>query len=285
LNITFRKVIKIVEISGVEFKKHNVNILEHTAVIFNSRHAADNFFRMIRELGIEVPSDMKYFCISDIIAYYIQKYVQFKKRRCFFGDQTTEGFIDLLRKHKEEKFLLPMSEESASDLLIALEKSDMTFTKAPMYRTVPDDIAKEIDIKKFDMIALFSPVGVQSIMLNYPECKQKDYLIAAFGKTVWNAVKENGFNLSLPVPTRTAVSMAQAIEDFIIDYRQFNGDIEKIEEKRRMMEEKLRLRKEQMVKDANSIVNKANCTSKYRANKIAALRIIEERKKKRVCSR
>ncbi|MDR2556838.1 MAG: uroporphyrinogen-III synthase [Bacteroidales bacterium] len=285
LNITFRKVIKIVGLSTTEFKKHNVNLLKHTAVIFNSRHAADNFFRIAKELGVEVPGDMKYFCISDTIAYYIQKYVQFRKRRCFFGDQTTEGFVDLLQKHKEENFLFPMSEESMSDLLVALENSDIIFTKAPMYRTVPDNIAKEIDIEKYDMIALFSPVGVQSIMLNFPEYKQKKHLIAAFGKTVWNAVEENGFKLSLPVPTPTAVSMTQAIEEFLIDYKQFNGNMEKIEEKRKIAEEKVRLRKTEMANNTKSIVSKGDYTLKYKSDKIAALKIIEERKKKRICFR
>jgi uroporphyrinogen-III synthase len=283
LNITFRKVIKIIGLSAAEFRKHNVNLSEHTSVIFNSRHAADNFFRMAKDLGIEIPPEMKYFCVSDTIAYYIQKYIQFKKRKCFFGDQTTEGFISLLQKHKKEKFLLPVSEESMSDLLMALGNSEMDFTKAPMYKTVPDNIAKEIDIEKYDMIALFSPVGVQSIMLNYPEYKQKGQLIAAFGKTVWNAVKENGFKLSLPVPTPTAVSMTQAIEEFMIDYKQFSGDIEKIEKKRKIMEEKIYLQRRQVLENINDRIRTKS--SKYGANKIAALKVIEERKKRRLCPR
>jgi uroporphyrinogen-III synthase len=294
LNITFKKVIKIERISATEFKKRNIDLSEHTAVIFNSRHAADNFFRIVKELGAKIPTDIKYFCISYTIAYYIQKYVPFRKRRFFFGDQTTDGLVDLLQKHKEEKFLFPVSEESMSDLLVALENSDMDFTKAPMYRTVPDNIAEEIDIEKYDMIALFSPVCVQSIMLNYPGYKLKNHFIAAFGKTVWNAVEENGFKLSVPVPTPTAVSMTQAIEEFIVDYKQFNGDFEKIEEKRRIAEEKILLQKEQIRKDVVGTSGKisrkrsgrkGDCSLKHEADKLAALKIIEERKRKRICSR
>jgi hypothetical protein len=144
------------------------------------------------------------------------------------------------------------------------------------------------------MIALFSPVCVQSIMLNYPGYNLKNHLIAAFGKTVWNAVEENGFKLSLPVPTPTAVSMTQAIEEFIVDYKQFNGDVEKIEEKRRIAEEKVRLQKKQMLKDVidasdkddeRKTAKKSGYVSKHKANKIAALKIMEERKRKRVCPR
>ena len=285
LNITFRKIIKIVGISAKEFRKHNINLLEYTSVIFNSRHAADNFFRMVKELGIEIPASVKYFCISDTIAYYIQKYIQFKKRKCFFGDQTTDGLISLLRKHKKEKFLLPASEESTSDLLVALENSDMNFTKAPMYKTVPDNIAKEIDIEKYDMVALFSPVGVRSIKVNYPKYKQKKQLIAAFGKTVWSAVKENGLKLSLPVPTPTAVSMTQAIEEFIIDYKQFNGDVEKIEKKRKVIEEKICLQKKLAREKVNNKIRTRAKHLRYGSDEIAALKVIEERKKRRLCSR
>jgi uroporphyrinogen-III synthase len=286
LNITFKKVIKIVGIPADEFRQHGINLLEHTAVIFNSRHAADNFFRIVRELNIEIPMELKYFCISDTIAYYIQKYVNFKKRKFFFGDQTTEKLMELLSKHKEEKFLLPVSEESLSDLLAALERSNINFTKAPMYRTIPDNIADEIDIEKFDMIALFSPVGVQSLKLNYPKYKQENRLIAAFGKTVWCAVRENGFELSLPVPTPTASSMTQAIEQFIIDYKQFDGDVKAIEKKRKLQEEKLYRKEEEVLKNSRPKVGKNDEVSKQVRDRVAALRIIELKKeKKRACPR
>lgn len=295
LNITFKKVIRIEGIPAVEFKKSKIDILAHNAVIFNSRHAADNYFRMVDELKIKLPITIKYFCISESIAYYAQKYVMLRKRKFFFGDQTTEGLMKLIQKHKYENFLFPVSEESTSDLLLALEKSGVTFTKAILYRTIPDEISKEIDIEKYDMIVLFSPVGVQSIISNYPQYKQKNQLIAAFGKTVWNAVKDNGLKLSLPVPTPTSSSVTSALNEFITDYRRFGGNVAAIEEKfRKQREKKI---KEAMLDSSGlglgSGLGSENSKKtndvilKQKTDKIFALKIIEEKKrsKRLLCSR
>ncbi|MDR1740039.1 MAG: uroporphyrinogen-III synthase [Bacteroidales bacterium] len=274
LNITFKKVIKIEKIPVAEFKKSNIDILSHKAVIFNSRHAADNYFRIVNELNIKLPIDIKYFCISESIAYYAQKYVTFRKRKFFLGDQTTDGLMNLIRKHKRENFLFPLSEESTSDLLVALEKSNITFTKAILYRTVPDKISKEIDIEKYDMIVLFSPVGVQSIISNFPQYQQKDRLIAAFGKTVWNAVKESGLRLSLPVPTPTSNSMTSALSEFITDYQRFGGNLAAIEEK-------FCKQREQKIEETTSVTSRRinDISLKQKTDRIFALKVIEEKKR------
>lgn len=228
LKIVFRKFIKVEGITATEFRKNKISLLDYTAIIFTSRNAVDHFFRMAKEMRVTIPITMKYFCSSETTAFYLQNYIQYRKRKIFYGKQTLGDLIQLIGRHKEENYLLPCSEESGSELPNALTKVRVKFTKAPLFRTVPEKIASEIDINDYDLLAFFSPIGIRSLKKNYPKFKQGKVLIAAYGDTVCSAVEEAGFHVNIAAPTETASSMNQAIEQFLTDYYKAGGDLEKM---------------------------------------------------------
>ena len=158
LKIVFRKFIKVEGITATEFRKNKINLLDYTAIIFTSRNAVDHFFRMAKEMRVTIPITMKYFCSSETTAFYLQNYIQYRKRKIFYGKQTLADLIQLIGRHKEENYLLPCSEESGSELPNALTKVRIKYTKAPLFRTVPEKIASEIDINDYDLLAFFSPL-------------------------------------------------------------------------------------------------------------------------------
>lgn len=231
LKIVFRKFIKLEGIPAIEFRKNKISILDYTAIIFTSRNTVDHFFRMAEEMRVKMPITMKYFCSSETTAFYLQNYIQYRKRKIFYGKQTLSDLVQLIGHHKEENYLFPCSEESTSELPNALVKAKVKFSKAPLYRTVPDKISSEINIGDFDLLAFFSPVGIRSLKENFPKFKQKDVLIAAYGDTVCNAVVEAGLYVNIPAPTVTASSMTQAIEQFLTDYYKVGGNMDKMPEK------------------------------------------------------
>ncbi len=214
LNIDFYKFIKIEGINAKEFRKKRINILDHNAVILTSRNAVDHFFRICEEMRIEVPDSMKYFCISESTALYLQKYVQYRKRKIFFGKQNFDQLIELIKKHQNEKFFLPCSEihkQSISDLLV---KNNIKYTKAVLFKTLASDLSN-VEIENYDLLIFFSPSGVKSLIKNFPKFKQNPTLIAAFGPTTSKAVKDAGLKLNIEAPTKTAPSMTMAIEQYI----------------------------------------------------------------------
>jgi uroporphyrinogen-III synthase len=218
LNIEFRPFIHIEGIPAQEFRKDRINILDHTAVIFTSRNAVDHFFNLCAELRVVVPESMKYFCISESTAYYLQKYVVYRKRKIFHGKQTFADLVDLLKKNKEEKFLIPCSDLNTSEIPDVMDKHDLNYSKAVMYRTVCSDLSEIKDINAYDVIVFFSPSGVKSLFQNYPKYKQKGTLIAAFGATTHQAAKEAGLKMDIPAPVPSAPSMTMALEQFIVKY-------------------------------------------------------------------
>lgn len=228
LKFVFRKFIKVEGITATEFRKNKINLLDYTAIIFTSRNAVDHFFRMAKEMRVTIPITMKYFCSSETTAFYLQNYIQYRKRKIFYGKQTLSDLIQLIGRHKDENYLLPCSEESGSELPNALTKVRVKYTKAPLFRTVPEKIASEIDINDYDLLAFFSPIGIRSLKMNYPKFKQGKVLIAAYGDTVCHAVEEAGFHVNIAAPTETASSMNQAIEQFLTDYYKAGGDLEKM---------------------------------------------------------
>ncbi|MDE5703191.1 MAG: uroporphyrinogen-III synthase [Bacteroidales bacterium] len=228
LKFVFRKFIKVEGISATEFRKNKINLLDYTAIIFTSRNAVDHFFRMAKEMRVVIPITMKYFCSSETTAFYLQNYIQYRKRKIFYGKQTLSDLIQLVGRHKEENYLLPCSEESESELPNALAKARLKYTKAPLFRTVPEKIASEIDINDYDLLVFFSPIGIHSLKENYPKFKQGKVLIAAYGDTVCNAVETYGYHVNIAAPTETASSMNQAIEQFLTDYYKAGGDLEKM---------------------------------------------------------
>ncbi|MCE2742144.1 MAG: uroporphyrinogen-III synthase [Fluviicola sp.] len=214
LKIDFRPFIKVEGIGAQEFRTQKVNIPEHTAIIMTSKAAIDHFFRIAEETRFEVPDTMKYFCISEAVAYYLQKYVSFRKRKIFFGKQTIEELVELMKKHKGEKFLLPCTDILRDKIPETLEEHHINFTKATLYRTVAADLSDLEDVY-YDMLVFFSPGGIESLMKNFPDFKQNNTFIAAFGPTTANAVIKNNLRLDVHAPQPNAPSMTAAIELYV----------------------------------------------------------------------
>lgn len=215
VKIDFRPFIKVESLSAKEFRQQKVSILDHTAIVFTSRHAIDHFFNLCVELRVTIPETMKYFCTSETIALYIQKYVQYRKRKVFFG--ATGKFADLVPlmvKHNTEKYFVPMSDVHNDEVKDLLDKNKIQHTEAVMYRTVSNDFKPE-EMSDYDMLVFFSPAGIQSLMKNFPGFEQKDIAIGCFGPTTAKAVKEAGLRLDLEAPSVAAPSMPAALDLFI----------------------------------------------------------------------
>lgn len=215
VKIDFRPFIKVESLSAKEFRQQKVSILDHTAIVFTSRHAIDHVFNLCVELRVTIPETMKYFCTSETIALYIQKYVQYRKRKVFFG--ATGKFADLVPlmvKHNTEKYFVPMSDVHNDEVKDLLDKNKIQHTEAVMYRTVSNDFKPE-EMSDYDMLVFFSPAGIQSLMKNFPGFEQKDIAIGCFGPTTAKAIKEAGLRLDLEAPSAAAPSMPAALDLFI----------------------------------------------------------------------
>jgi len=214
VGIDFQKFINIEGIPSKEFRQSRINLLDFSAVIFTSRNAVDHYFRMAKELRADIPQTMKYFCMSESTAFYLQKYVQYRKRKIFHGKQSFDDLLEIIRKHKEEKYLLPCSDIHKASISKMLDDSLITYTKGIFYKTLASDLS-HVDIKKYDMLIFFSPSGIASLLKNFPEFKQNSTVIGAFGPTTTKAVKDAGWTLNIEAPTKTAPSMTMAIEEFL----------------------------------------------------------------------
>jgi uroporphyrinogen-III synthase len=217
LKIDFRPFIHVEGIPAQEFRQQKVNISEHSAIILTSKTAVDHFFRIAEEMRFEVPDTMKYFCISEAVAYYLQKYVTYRKRKIFFGKQTIEELVEVMKKHKGEKFLLPCTDILRDTIPLTLEEYNINFSKAILYRTVASDLS-DLEEVHYDMLVFFSPGGIESLLKNFPKFKQNGTLIAAFGPTTANAVVKNNLRLDVHAPQPNAPSMTGAIELFVKEH-------------------------------------------------------------------
>ena len=215
VDITFFKFFEVVGIPVSEFRKTRIHISDYSAIIFNSKNSIDHFFRMLKELRETVNEDMKYFCSTEAIALYLQNYIQYRKRKVFFGNQYFSDLLEVMGKHRDEKFLFPCSDEKQTEYTKALDKAKFKYTKAPMYTSAPKDLTK-FNLDEFDAIALFSPIGVRSLVKSFPDIKDRHIIIAAFGTSTHAALKEQGIKLTIAAPTQSAPSMAMAIENFIM---------------------------------------------------------------------
>ena len=213
--IDFRPFIKVESLSAKEFRQQKVSILDHTAVIFTSRHAIDHFFNLCTELRVTIPETMQYFCVTEAVALYIQKYVQYRKRKIFFGATgKIEDLVPSIVKHKTEKYLVPMSDVHNDDVKNLLDKNNIQHTEAVMYRTVSNDFTSDEEFD-YDMLVFFSPAGVTSLKKNFPDFDQKEIRIGTFGSTTAQAVRDAGLRLDLEAPTVQAPSMTAALDMFI----------------------------------------------------------------------
>ena len=214
VDITFFKFFEVVGLTVSEFRKSRIHLNEYTAIIFNSKNSVDHFFRLAKELREVIPDTMKYFCSTEAIAHYLQNYIQYRKRKIFFGNQYFSDLIEILSKHREEKFLFPCSDEKQTEYTKMLDKAKFKYTKATMYTSVPRDL-KQFNPKDFDLICLFSPIGVRSLLKSFPNIAEQNANIAAFGPSTHAALKAAGIKLTVAAPTKTSPSMAMAIENYI----------------------------------------------------------------------
>ena len=212
---TFRQFIKIEGIPVKDFRAQRIDILEHKAVILTSRMAVDHYFRMCNEMRITVPESMKYFCINEATAYYLQKYIQYRKRKIFFGHQTIQDLVDVIRKNKEEKFLLPAADVHKEQICEFLDALNIKYTKAVMYRTVSADLSDIKNLNDFDVLAFFTPAGINSLKFNFPNFKQGNTRIACFGAATANTLLKQGYRLDIYAPNPKNPSMSGALDDYI----------------------------------------------------------------------
>ena len=215
VTIDFKQFIKVESVSSKEFRQQKVTILDHTAIVFTSRHAIDHFFGLCAELRVAIPDGMKYFCVSETIALYIQKYVQYRKRKVFFGDNgKMEGLVPLMVKHKTEKYFVPLSSVHNDEIAQMLDEHKLQHTEAVMYRTV-SHIYEPSELEGYDMMIFFSPAGIVSLKENLPNFVQGEVKIACFGPATAAAIKEAGLRLDLEAPTVSAPSMTMALEQYL----------------------------------------------------------------------
>lgn len=215
VTFTFEKFIKLDDVSATELRQEHIKLPEYSAIILTSRNAVDHFFRVAKEMRYAIPETLKYFCINESTALYLQRYVQYRKRKVFFGNQTLTDLVDIMKKHKEEKYLYCCSDISSDSTIELLTAAKLDFTKAVMFRTVSADLKDTIKIENYDMLVFFSPAGIQSLKDNFPQFQQNDVAIGGFGDSTCQAITAAGFELNLRAPTATAHSMTMAIEEYL----------------------------------------------------------------------
>ncbi len=213
----FRPFFKVEGVSAKEFRQQRINLLDYSAVIFTSRHSIDNFFSIAKELRITIPETMKYFCPIETIALYIQKYVQYRKRKVFFGTTgKIEDLVPVLMKHKAERFLVPLSSVHNGDIQAMLDKCGVSHTECIMYSTVSNDFSAEEKASfNYDMLLFFSPTGVRALKKNFPAFEQKDIRIGAFGKATAKTVVDEGLRLDFQAPSEKYPSMTSALNAYL----------------------------------------------------------------------
>lgn len=215
IKVDFRKFIQVEGVDAKEVRREKVDINNYNAIIFTSRNAIDHFFRICEEMRITMPQETRYFCISEAIALYLQKYIQYRKRKVFFGNGKIEDLQNLLLKYKKKiKVLLPCSNVHKKDLPGFLEKNKFHYRSAVFYRTVYSDLS-DLDNITYDAILFFSPIGVKSLFHNFPNFKQNNTRIGAFGPATKQAVQEAGLELNIEAPTPNVPSMTLALENYL----------------------------------------------------------------------
>ena len=220
VEIVFRPFIRVQGITPKEFRAQKISILEHTAVVFTSRHAIDHFFTLCKEMRVVIPEDMKYFCITETVALYIQKYVQYRKRKIFFGETgKIDDLIPLMTKHKNEKYFIPISDVHSSQFGEMLDAKKLVHSEGIMYRTVSNDFTKDEPFD-YDLLIFFSPSGIQALLKNFPDFKQDKISIGTFGPATAKAVRDAGLRLDLEAPSPEYPSITAAIAAYV---KEVNG--------------------------------------------------------------
>jgi uroporphyrinogen-III synthase len=217
LKIDFKPFIQVEGVSVKDFRQQKINILDFTAVVFTSKTGIDHFFRICNEMRIVVPDTMKYFCITENVAFYLQKYIVYRKRKIFHGKAKFQDLIEIIIKHREDNYFVPLSEPHNAEIPELLEKNNIKFTIGTLYKTISSDFSQVKDFD-YDILVFYSPSGIKSLRENFPDFKQGEIKIAAFGPTTACAVEHEGFRLDINAPNPKAPSMTMAIDDFLKEY-------------------------------------------------------------------
>ena len=217
VNFVFRPFFKVEGLSAKEFRQQKISILDHTAIVFTSRNAIDHFFRLAKELRLTIPDTMKYFCITETVALYIQKYVQYRKRKVFFGETgKIESLVPTMVKHKGEKYLVPLSSVHNDSIATMLDAKKLQHTECVMYSTVSNDFTEEEKAAfDYDMLIFSSPTGMKALKKNFPNFEQGDIRIGAFGPATAKEVVAEGFRLDLEAPSKEYPSMTSALQAYL----------------------------------------------------------------------
>ena len=218
VEMDFIPFIKLEGILSKDFRKQKIDIVSYSSVILTSKNAIDHFFRICEEIKLVISPDTKYFCISESVALYLQKFILYRKRKVFFSaDGTNKGLFDVISKHKEnERFVYPCSENQQDNEIVGwLKNSSCEYATPYLYKTISNDIRSELSSKDFDVICFFTPSGVKSLIENFPGFTQNGTFIGAFGGNTSKAVEDAGLSLHIKAPDPQAPSMVAALEKFL----------------------------------------------------------------------
>lgn len=214
VKIDFRPFIHVEGVTTKEVRAQKIDLSNFTAIVLTSRNAVDHFFRIAEQMRFKVPDAMKYFCQSEAVAFYLQKYVVYRKRKIYVGNRTFPDLIKLIKKHKTETFLLPSSDKLKPLIPDELNTLGVAWTRVDLYKTVVSDLS-DLENVFYDILVFFSPSGIESLLKNFPDFKQNDTRIAAFGNSTVNAVTEAGLKCDIVAPSKETPSMTMALEKYI----------------------------------------------------------------------
>lgn len=214
LRVDFRPFIEVVGVSAKDFRQQKINLLDYTAVIFTCKTAIDHYFRIAEELRITIPDDMKYFCITENVAFYLQKYIVYRKRKIFHGKAKFDELVAIMNKHKEDNFFVPLSIPHKAEIPELLNNNKINYKIGNMYKTVSADLSDLADVY-YDILVFYSPSGPKSLLENFPDFKQNNTLIAAFGPTTAEALKTLNLRLDIDAPSQASPSMTMALDSYI----------------------------------------------------------------------
>ncbi len=214
VKIDFRSFIHVEGESSRNVRNQKIDFLDYTAVIFTSRNAVDHYFRLADEMRVNIPDDMKYFCLSEAVAYYLQKYVVYRKRKIYVGVRTFDDLMPIIKKHKNEKFLLPSSDKVKQTMIDKMNSLNVEWQRAILFKTVISDLS-DLENVFYDVLVFFSPSGIRSLFHNFPEFKQNNTRIAVFGNSTVRAAEEAGLKIDIAAPSEETPSMTMALEKYI----------------------------------------------------------------------
>ena len=217
IKVDYLKFFQIEGLSSLEFRQQKITLADYNSVIFTSKHSVDHYFRIAKDVRLEITESMKYLCMSEAIALYLQKYTSFRKRKNLHANHSFKELVDLVKKHRSEKFFLPTSENSGAEtdaLKEAMTALHVDYVAGAMYRSIPSDLSS-FNPTDYDMFVLFSPIGVQGFTNSFPDFQQEERIIAAYGKGTQDALTQAGLTVNISAPTATVSSMPTAIEEYL----------------------------------------------------------------------